>query len=151
MSRVVIDAEDLIMALEYHGMALSHFLDLQTGEVLYLTDEDYMDPDKELQEKIDEEPDRYRVIDPLPSHVGWQVMSDFVESLRPGKIQEELARAIEGRKPFRRFKDVLFDYPDTRDAWFEFEKKAFEQLAEDWLKEQGIEAELKRRAGQRNL
>jgi len=143
MARLVIDVDDLIMALETHGLQLSHYLDRQTGEVLCLPDEDYMDPDEETKEKIENEPDRYLLIDSLPSHEGWEIMSDFVESLRPGKIRDDLERAIHGRRPFRRFKDVLFDYLDTRDAWFAFEKNAFVQLAKDWLKEQGIEADLK--------
>lgn len=145
MARLVIDVDDLVMALEGQGVAVRNYLDLQTGEIMFLPDEDYMDTDEETHEKIDDDPDRYLEIDPWPSHVGWEVMSDFVESLRPGKIQDELERAISGRKPFRRFKDVLFDYPDTRDAWFAFQKEEFLQLARDWLKREGIEADWKLR------
>ena len=147
MARLVIDVDELMMALEGRGQGIRDYLDLQTGEVLWVASSDYTGVEDETQKEIEKDLDRYRPIDPLPSHVGWEVMSDFVESLRPGKIQDDLERAINGRKPFRRFKDVLFDYPDTRDAWFAFEKKAFVQLAEDWLKEQGIEADLKPLSG----
>ncbi|MBI4964051.1 MAG: hypothetical protein HY913_12300 [Desulfomonile tiedjei] len=143
MAGLVINAEDLIMALEGSGPDLRHYLDLQTGEIDYLLSEDYGDMEDDLLEKVESDPERYVLIDRLPSHVGWEVMSDFVESLRPGKIRDRLARAIEGRSPFRRFKDVLFDYPDTRDAWFAFEKKGYMELARDWLKREGIEADLK--------
>jgi len=143
MVRLTIDAEDLIMALEGSGPELRHYLDLQTGEIDYVISEDYGEMGDDLEERVEKDPDRFLLIDPLPSHEGWEIMSDFVESLRPGRIRDDLERAIHGRRPFRRFKDVLFDYPDTQDAWFPFEKKAFVELARDWLMEQGIEADLK--------
>lgn len=36
MTHILIDADDLIMALEYHGYEAEYFLDLHTGEVLFV-------------------------------------------------------------------------------------------------------------------
>lgn len=143
MDRLLVDADSLIMALEWQGPDIRHYLDLQTGEVEFVLIGDYGEADQETQEEVETHPDRYLPIDPLPSYVRWEVMSDFVESLRPGKIQDELERAIHGRRPVSRFKDVLFDFPDTRDAWFAFHQHEFLTLARDWLKREGIEADLK--------
>jgi len=46
--------------------------------------------------------------------------------------------ALNGRKPFRHFKDALLDYPELRDRWFAFEDTRLNRLAEAWCDEQGI-------------
>jgi hypothetical protein len=147
MSHLLIDAEELIMALEYHGHESQYFLDLQTGEVLFLVDEAYVGPNEELEMQIEAEPDRYRAIDPFPSSVGWQVMAEFIEQLPISEARERLPRAIERSHPFRQFKDMLLDYPKIREQWFAFHERAMLQLAREWLEDEGIEGELKLRVG----
>jgi hypothetical protein len=147
MSPLLIDAEELIMALEYHGYESQYFLDLQTGEVLFLADEAYVGPNAEVEMQIEAEPDRYRAIDPVPSSVGWQVMVEFIEQLPIGEARERLTRAVERSHPFRQFKDTLLDYPKLREQWFAFHERAMLQLAREWLEEEGIGAELKLRVG----
>ena len=61
---------------------LRHFVDRQTGEVLSLLEEDM---DEEDIERLDAEPDRYLLIEPVPSCVSYEVMSDFVDTLPEGK------------------------------------------------------------------
>jgi Uncharacterised protein family (UPF0158) len=39
---------------------------------------------------------------------------------------------------FRRFKDVLLDYPTEREAWFAFRDGHVRGAARDWLEEKGI-------------
>lgn len=131
------------MALEYHGSEAQYFLDLRTGEVLFLADEAYVGPDLESEARIEAEPDRYRAIEPMRSSVGWQVMAEFIERLPTGEAKRRLTRAIEQNHPFRRFKDGLLDYPEVREQWFGFHKEAMLRLAREWLKEEGIEAELR--------
>jgi len=147
MSHLLIDAEELIMALEYHAYESQYFLDLQTGEVLLVADEAYVEPKEELKMQIQAEPDRYWAIDPIPSSVGWQVMAEFIEQLPVGEARERLTRVVERSHPFRRFKDTLLDYPEIREQWFAFHERAMLQLARGWLEDEGIEAELKLRDG----
>jgi hypothetical protein len=147
MSHLLIDAEELIMALEYHGHESQYFLDLQTGEVLFLADEAYVGPNEELEMQIESEPDRYRAIDPIPSSVGWQVMAEFIEQLPIGEARVRLTRAVERSHPFRQFKDTLLDYPKFREQWFAFHERTMLQLAREWLEDEEIEAELKLRGG----
>lgn len=42
-------------------------------------------------------------------------MRDFVETVRQTDLAEALNAALQGRKPFRRFKDALLDYPAERE------------------------------------
>lgn len=43
------------------------------------------------------------------------------------------ARAIEGRGAFRRFKDVLLEFPQLREQWFAFHETRMRRRALEWL------------------
>lgn len=52
-------------------------------------------------------------IEPLPSWVWYRDMADFAEGVSDQRAGRSLARAIEGKGAFRRFKDRLHqNYPD---------------------------------------
>ena len=136
MTRLTIRADELIMAFEDYGTGLQHFFDRQTGEVLSLLEEDM---DEEDRERLDAEPERYLLIEPVPSSVGYDVMSDFVEILPEGKVPRELTRALQQKHPFRRFKDVLLNYPAVREDWFRFHEQAFMKIIQEWLDDYGVE------------
>jgi hypothetical protein len=138
MTRLTIRADELIMAFEYHGSDLQHFFDRQTGEVLT----GFEDMDEEDKEPLDADPDRYLLIEPVPSWVGYEVMSDFVETLPEGKARRESARALQQKHPFRRFKDVLLNYPTVLEEWFRFHEQAFMKIIQEWLEDHGVEATL---------
>ena len=93
---------------------------------------------EDVKEKIDADPSNFHRIEPLPSSVGYNVMADFVESLPDSKAREYLADALQRRRPFRSFKDVLFQYPDLREQWFQFHTQEFTQLAKEWLHDESI-------------
>ena len=148
MSPLTVDAEELIMALEYHGYDAKYVFDRETGEVIFMPNEDVVGEvmDGELVEAIEEGwGTRYILIEPVDSSVGWEAMRDFIETIRDERIANRLSRAIEGKSPFRRFKDELLNYPELREAWFRFHNAAFLELAKEWLTENGIEATLKTR------
>ena len=141
MNRLRIDAQWLAMALEDNDPESCHYLDRQTGEILFAN------PNADTQEVeavVEAEPERYLLIDPVPSSVGWNILQEFVAQLSEGEAQEWLARAIQGDRPFRRFKDTLLDYPVVGEAWFHYHQQALLQLARKWLEDEGIEAELRR-------
>jgi hypothetical protein len=143
MIRLTIDLNDLIdaLTLRFELGEAQHFLDLETGEIVLVSDE-VGEPPEDIEDGT-----RYRPIDPIESHESYQIMEDFVESLPESKLKNRLGRALDGRKPFRHFKDTLLDFPDTREAWFQFEHRAHERLAEAWCRDNGIEAEWKKPGG----
>jgi hypothetical protein len=139
MTELTIRADELIIAFEDYGTELQHFFDCQTGEVLSLLEEDM---DEEDRERLDADPDRYLLIEPASSSVGYEIMSDFVGILPEGKVPRELARALQQRHPFRRFKDVLLNYPSVREEWFRFHEQAFMKIIKEWLDDCGVEVTL---------
>jgi len=138
MTVLTIRADELIMAFEDQGSDLQHFFDRQTGDVLTM----FEDMDEEDAKRLEVEPDRYLPIEPVPSWVGYEIMSDFVETLSEGKVQDELDRALQKRRPFRRFKDVLLNYPPLQEDWFRFHEQAFIKIIQEWLADNGVEVTL---------
>jgi len=136
MAELCIRADELIMAFEDYGTNLQHFFDRKTGEVLSVFEEDMEEEDAM---RLEAEPDRYLLIEPVSSSVGYEVMSDFAGSLPEGKVTRELTAALQQRHPFRRFKDVLLNYPSVREGWFRFHEQAFMKIIREWLDDYGVE------------
>jgi len=66
-------------------------------------------------------------------------MEDFIETVSDPQIRRELAIAIDGRGAFRRFKDVLLDYPAERERWFAFRDDIMRRRALEFLQDMGVE------------
>ena len=147
MNGIDIDAEELIQAFESNHGEIQYVLDRQTGEVIPMpTDGSDFPIEDELRELIEANfGTRFIRIEPVTSSEGWNVMSSFVEQLPNGETASRLARVIEGKSPFRRFKDELLNYPKLREDWFRFHEEAFVKIAREWLESHEIEAALKRR------
>lgn len=139
MTALTIRADELIMAFEDQNSEMQHFFDRQTGEVIAVFAEEM---DEEDAQRLEADPDRYLLIEPVPSGTGFDIMSDFVDTLPEGKVQRELDRALRQNRPFRRFKDVLLNYPSVQEDWFRFHEQAFIKIIQEWLEDHGVEATL---------
>ncbi|MBI4642913.1 MAG: hypothetical protein HY790_05365 [Deltaproteobacteria bacterium] len=139
MTALTVRADKLIMAFEDQSAEMQHYFDRQTGEVLTVFADDM---DEEDAQRLEAAPDRYLLIEPVPSWTGYDIMSDFVETLPEGKVQWELDRALRKNRPFRGFKDVLLNYPSVEEDWFRFHEQAFIKIIKEWLEDHGVEATL---------
>jgi hypothetical protein len=128
-----IDLDELCSAMEDSSYEHEYYLDLTTGEILFLSE--YMDDEetRKLRERIEEEPDRYEQIPRAESHEGYKDMEDFIATIKDEHLAELLEVAINGRGAFRRFKDVLLRYPEERERWFQFKDERIEERARGWL------------------
>lgn len=136
--KLTIDADDLILSIQSNfDMDAGWYLDTESGEVLLDRDEN-----GEIIEDMANDP-RYLSIEQIPSHEAFAVMADFVDELDDERVAQRLSRALSGRKPFRAFKDALCDFPDVREAWFDFEREANLRLAKEWCENHGIISEWK--------
>jgi hypothetical protein len=82
---------------------------------------------------------RYIRIEKDDPHADYTDMERFIPTVDDAALRERLWRAIHGRGAFRYFKDVLYDYPDVRQDWFEFRNARRRQRVEDWLERRDIE------------
>jgi hypothetical protein len=73
-------------------------------------------------------------IDPVPSHVWYQDMADFAGGITDERAGRRLARALQGRGAFRRFKDELHEeYPHLLPVWHAFRDTRAQRRALEWL------------------
>jgi hypothetical protein len=69
-------------------------------------------------------------------------MEKFVTAVADEALRERLVIAIDGKGAFRRFKDVLLNYPAERERWFSYRGELLHYHMQCWLEQIGIEAEL---------
>jgi hypothetical protein len=132
----------LILAMQSHEPDEDYYLDLESGAVEAYIEGKFRGEEVDIDDVLDEEPDRYLFIEGVPSARGYKVMEKFIEDVAPLPAKTPLWRAIEGKKPFRQFKDALLELGDLKEAYAKFEKDIYTRFAQDWLKSEGIAAEL---------
>lgn len=138
-----IDLDALTMAFEYPSDESAYFLNTQTGALEFIP----FDPSSEVWaelgiESLDDLPDYFLHVEPIDSGAGFDMMADFVETVRDAELADELAEALSRKHPFRRFKDVLLAYPSERECWFQYRDACLQELAQEWLDANNIQAEL---------
>jgi len=128
-----IDLDELCAAMEDSSYEHEYYLNLETGEILFLSE--YLDDEEaeKLKEKIDNDPDSYEKIPKAESHEGYGDMVDFIATVKDKRLVELLEVAINGKGAFRRFKDVLLNYPEERERWFQFRDDRVQEKALEWL------------------
>jgi uncharacterized protein UPF0158 len=135
-SGLVLDLSSL--DLEEIGNALADQTDYEhrwlinpkTGEIAFWTADTGIDG----QTPVDLDELDLVCIDPLPSWVWYQDMADFAETITDERAGRRLARAIQGKGAFRRFRDELHDeYPDLLPAWYAFRDVRAMRRAVQWL------------------
>ncbi|WP_342661650.1 IS1096 element passenger TnpR family protein [Rhodococcus ruber] len=133
-----VDLEMLSAVLEGDpGLSTGGYVDLRTGEVY---DEDSTDPmtvGQDAAVDIDAEPDRWLRFDRTDSRDGWRDMAAFAERQHDAALRERLARAIEGRGAFGRFRDLVHQ-EGLADQWDAFSTDRRLGRARQFLADEGI-------------
>ena len=78
---------------------------------------------------------------PLPGQYDineYRIMEEFIYELPEGKNQDVLARTIQGRGAFRRFKDKLYDL-NLEKHWYQYRDEAYEKIARQWCERHKID------------
>jgi len=133
---LVIDLDELCWALNSRdplGQS-SHWLNLESGELLFMAEADALD--EATEDPRDDE--RWLCTKAIESSDAFRIMEDFVDQCDDMRLGRALPQALQQRKPFRRFKDTLADHPEQRQAWFAFERQAMEAIARRWCEDNGI-------------
>ncbi len=128
-----IDLDELCSAMEDNSHEHEYYLDLETGKILFLSEHTDDEETGKLKDKIEEESDRYERIPKAESHEGHEEMQDFIATVKDERLTALLEVAINGKGAFRRFKDVLLDYPEEREEWFQFKGAKVQERALEWL------------------
>jgi hypothetical protein len=161
--RLNVNLDELADAMDQHdeyGMGSKWFLDARDGRVVGVSTECMSAAENEEEGEDDKDSGRpewqraemalartiagdtegrYERIPENETHEAYSLMEDFVGALEDANLQEKLQIAITGKGAFRRFKDVLFRYPEVREQWFEYEKGRKREWAREWLESLDIE------------
>jgi hypothetical protein len=129
-----IDFEELSWALEDNSGENSYFLDTKTGEVIRIS-ESYGDDEltKADKRRVARGGRRYARIESIPSWESYSIMEGFAGTIEDAGLREKLGIALDGRGAFRRFKNVLLDYPKEREEWFKFHKERMKEHVGEFL------------------
>jgi hypothetical protein len=131
------DLDAIAFALSDQNLYEEHLnlVNPETGEIVLWTREGGIDGTN----PVDLDDLDLVAIRPLPSYVWYQDMADFVDLLSDDRAARRLARAINGRGAFRRFKDELNDeYPHLLPAWYSFRDTRAARRAVGWLLDESL-------------
>jgi uncharacterized protein UPF0158 len=112
-------------------------IDPRSGEITFWTADTGIDGHNPID--LDELDPDLVAIDPLPSWIWYQDLADFTETIASEQARERLARAIQGKGAFRRFKDELHDRcSDLLPAWYAFRDSRARHRAVQWLADHAL-------------
>jgi hypothetical protein len=131
MRVIPINWTDLETAFERNSPESESFLDSRTGEVVTVTEGaiDY----SEQRGKVQAGGEAYVRIEPAASREQYKWMERFVAGVTDEPLRERLVIAIDGKGAFRRFKDVLLNYPTERERWFTYRAELLHWAIQKWL------------------
>lgn len=148
-----IKLKDLVDAMDMQFDASTTYYDRETGEITFVTDEemgaaeddepldDYPEWEEEAIEvarKIAADTENRFVAIPSQYDIHeYQIMEDFCHSVEDEEMSNRLLGAIKGKGAFRYFKDMIHEH-GIADEWYAFRDEAFEEIAKDWCKSNGI-------------
>ena len=133
LSLSAFDIEELAMALaQQDTYELAWLVDPATGQTVVWTADTGIDGNNPVE--LDEL-DHLVMVEPLPSRVWFRDMVDFVDGISDDRAGRRLGRALEGRHPFRSFRDALYRGPEEHliGAWHAFRNARAEHRAVEWL------------------
>ena len=131
-----LDLEEIAVALadqtDYEHRWL---INPETGEIVFWTADTGIDG----QTPVDLDELDLIGIEPLPSWIWYQDMADFAGAITDDRARRRLARAIQGKGAFRRFKDELHEeHPDLLPAWYAFRDTRARRRAVQWLADNSL-------------
>jgi uncharacterized radical SAM superfamily Fe-S cluster-containing enzyme len=111
-------AEDLDLGMKV-------YVHIETDEIKTIIDIDqHYDADMEAWEEaikeVEENYDKYFQFEKMDSKESFQMMEDFVETVKDLELRNKLELGLSLSKPFRNFKDIIDDEDEYRKKWFAF-------------------------------
>jgi len=136
-----IDFDELVDAYEDSSVEHVYHIDTKNNKLLYYN-EGIGEPE-EVKEELDSctDDDRFIYIPPRLPQDEFFIMETFVYSIKDFNLAEKFHKALERKKPFRNFKELLHKHPRLRDKWFEYKYNTIKNETINWLCENNIELE----------
>lgn len=131
--------QQVIDAIEQANDGCTGFWDSQTGEIVWLWDENsFVEQNEELAELIENNTSRFYCLPTKFEIHEYSIMESFVEYLPNGRIKGELSDAIRGKGAFRRFKQSVC-YHGIEQLWYDYRSEVYQEKAVRWCADNEIE------------
>lgn len=138
MRRISVNWADLETAFERNAPDTESYVDTHSGEVLTVIEGE---PEAaELRVRIVAGGEDFIKVEPASSREQYRWMERFVATTTDEALRERLIIAIDGKGAFRRFKDVLLNYPAERERWFAYRSHQLHWQIQVWLERLQLEA-----------
>jgi len=148
---IQVKLQDILEGMDFQSDEQSSFLNLTTGAVVAITDEELRaaEHDEALEDFPEWQHDQIRLARemletdhylPLPDRFEineYQIMERFCLSVDEDDLRDDLCDAIRGRGAFRRFKDRVQAYGIAED-WYRYRDAALREMAMAWCEAHGI-------------
>lgn len=131
--------EDIVDAFESCMDEWSQFLNTRTGEIVSVPNDPGLtglDEDKELWEEVEESDYFIRLPEQRELHEK-RIMEDFTDTCTSGSTANRLWRALNGRHPYRFFKDAINE-TCVAQKYYDFRSLVFLRMAEKWCQEHKV-------------
>ena len=149
---IQVKLQDILEGMDFQSDEQPSFLNLSTGEVVSITDEELRaaEHDAPLEDFPEWQHDAIRIAKdivetdhylPLPDRFEiheYSIMERFYLSVDDEDMRDDLCDAIRGRGAFRRFKDRLQLY-EMAEEWYRYRDVALREMAIAWCEEHGIQ------------
>lgn len=141
--KINVSMDDLLMAFDMNEGECTQYLNLETGGIAILSEigDSFDEEGNEIKDpEIFEDPDRYISIPGSDSSEAFREMETFIETtVKSKRLSAELREALDKRRPFRRFRDVLMNHPKIDTEWFNFEEENAKKRIRQWLTDNDLE------------
>ncbi|TEB11207.1 hypothetical protein Psfp_04004 [Pelotomaculum sp. FP] len=148
---IVVNLDEIIRGMEFQSDQMRSFLNLKTGEVVSITDEEFRaaEEDKSLEKFPDWQRENIVIAQEileedyyisLPTEFDiheYNIMESFCLSIDDDKLQNIMCSSIIGSGAFRRFKDNIHRY-HIEDDWYKYRDEAIKQIAIEWCEDNEI-------------
>lgn len=157
MKKLDIDVDLLFQSFSFENEDLcKEYLDTETGEIINISneisrvldgkasEENLEDWEKEMLKDAyavsGDRNNRYILIPKINTTYFEAFIEEFInEKVTSELLQRRLQKALGEINIMRNFKNVLSDYPEELDMWYDFEEEKGKEYVEEWLAERGIE------------
>lgn len=133
--------DEIAEALDNCTYDTRYILDLRDQEIIRLSEYDMATDDIEdfFEEIDDDETGRY-VLFPIRinSMDAYEDMQRFTDDIEEPQTRELIDQSIRGAGAFRRFKDIISEYPDLEGRWYVWKDEQARLRAGKWLDEEGL-------------
>jgi len=119
----MLDLDGLQVA--YLGVALAHYLDLETGDII----------DQPLDDEPPGDPSRYRRIPTRTTESEAEDRHLFVEKMPPSAMREQLAHVVADAHAFRQ---ILTEDRRIERSFFNFKNDRATVAIEEWIAAEGL-------------